>query len=270
MTKLTTRRPTRDATFPELVHDLTEIAGQLMCGFPPLSWMKPGSFGSGTCGSCGGAGCVDCGGVDLRRDPCGPCGDACGGAGGCDCGSCAQCGGVGCGSCGGAGLASSLPCFSGGEKPCYPCWMPRQLAPICESVCPGSALRIHFCLTNLSLQSQPFLVAATGAGAKYAAGDPSTVTIEPMDRGELTAVIKVPASAEGECIQLLIWVRGCSDHMVPVTIVADGERCGLTLTRHIVEEPDTCHTYRDHFYVHRPCGDQRSQIPGRVRTADGG
>lgn len=140
-----------------------------------------------------------------------------------------------------------------GER-CWPCWLPHRLQPVHEVVCPGSALRIKFPVANQSLEHRTFIVAATGPDATLAKGAPSTVDVDPMSSGELTAVIRVPATATaGTSINLTLWVRGCQDYVTPVCVIPEGERCGIVAVRRVIDQPDTCHTWRDHFYVSRSC-----------------
>jgi hypothetical protein len=131
-----------------------------------------------------------------------------------------------------------------------------------------SALRVEFSIANRSLKARHFLVAATGRDASYAKGDPSDTVIEPMGHGVLAAVVRVPAKVESARIDLTLWVRGCRDYIVPVCALVEGERGGALERRSIVEQVDDCHTWRDHFYVSRPCvpiAERRQEVPGRGR-----
>lgn len=228
------RPPNADASFTGLLQDLTETATKLFCDLPVALLSK-------TVDTCGGTSSAGSGCTTATWDACG------------------DCGGAGCASCIPVPVPIPVPVLQCGDDACWPCWLPRRLAPICESVCPGSVLRVRFPVTNLSNEERRFIVAATGEGSRLAAGSPSSVLLGPMGDGELVAVIRVPANFDGQRIRLSLWVRGCLDHVVPVTIVADGECCGVIATRSVVEQPDTCHTWRDHFYVSRPCRPARSE-----------
>lgn len=173
--------------------------------------------------------------------------------------------GAGCGNFGGparggcsGGNCSGGACSGGhGEHGCRPCWLPCELAPIEAEICPDSAVRVRFHVVNNSLVTRTFIVAATGRDARLAKGAPSTVTVDPMSRGELAAVIRVPFRGEGHhhrLVELTLWVRGCADFVVPVRLRPGAdEGCGFTIVRHIVDQPDTCHTWQDHFAVSRTC-----------------
>jgi len=172
----------------------------------------------------------------------------------CDTDTCDRCGSTPC------------ACASASADPCWPCWMPTTLAGVHDRVCAGSFVRVTVCVENRSLREQEFFIAATGPDASLASGSPSSVAVDPLSSGTLEAVIKVPSTREGECIDLTLWVRGCHDYVVPVRLVADGDRCNGTHVRHVVEQTDTCHTWRDHFYVSRPCGHDRPNHPNRDRV----
>jgi hypothetical protein len=144
--------------------------------------------------------------------------------------------------------------------------MPERLKPISVKVCLDSPFRVEFSIENRSLAYRTFLVAATGPDASAARGAPSTDEIEPMGKGRVAAVIRFPKGAEqGARLELMLWVRGCRDYVVPVCAVAEGDRCGIVATRPIIEQVDRCHTWRDHFYVSSPCVPvRRSQDLTRV------
>jgi hypothetical protein len=132
--------------------------------------------------------------------------------------------------------------------------MPERLPPVHAKVCVDSAFRVEFPIRNLSLVQRTFMVAATGPDASQAKGAPSTDVVEPMGKGLVVAVIRFPATApQGTRLELTLWVRGCRDYIVPLCLVAEGDRCGIVEKRPIVEQVDRCHTWRDHFYVSSPC-----------------
>ena len=243
----------------DLAASLATAAEQLACCcLAPLAGFA--SLGGLAAGACASLPCCEnerfddgdgrcCNPFAGRSDDCcGNCDDggpeACSGcrSGDC-CGSCSCCGASSC----------------GGDCGCWPCWLPHRIEPVNAVVGPGSVVRVKVDIVNRSLSNREFLIAATGAGASVAKGDPSTADLGPMDCGELAAILHVPAAATHHepPISLLLWVRGCKDYCIPVCLRVHQDAPGATFTRRVVEQTDDCHTWRDHFYVSRPCAGSR-------------
>jgi hypothetical protein len=147
---------------------------------------------------------------------------------------------------------STVACSCG--RP-HACWMPNELPAITSAVCAGAKARVRFLVRNCGLADRQVFVAATGPGAHLAIGSPSTATIGALETGELTAEVTVPDGTAG--VELILWVRGCNDHVVPWTITVSDNGCATTHEISIEDCPGTQHYWHDHFAQPRPCRNAR-------------
>ena len=212
-----------------LVADTADICGRIWSCFTRIC--NPFAVCNGNCGTqCGNP----CGGIKL------PCGVP---KGGCSCS-----GGCGC------------------DDTCQPCWYPEQLDDIVLDACPGSTVRIRFRVFNRSIEPRRFVLAATGPDAHRAFGAPSTLDLGPWERGWLVARIRVPEGiGPNERLELLLWVRGCRDHVTAVVLTACEDDCSPLVDREITDAHHDCHSWRDHFYAATPCP-ARSRQQGAVAS----
>jgi hypothetical protein len=140
---------------------------------------------------------------------------------------------------------------------CEPCWYPEQLDDVVLDVCPGSTVRIKFHVFNRQVESRQFILAATGPDADKAFGAPSTLDLGPWEQGCLVAKIRVPEDEDDCPLELLLWVRGCRDHVTRVVLTPCDADCSPQVERRVVDTRHDCHSWRDHFYLSTPCANRK-------------
>jgi hypothetical protein len=135
-----------------------------------------------------------------------------------------------------------------------PCWMPRELRPVTSYVCPGGRAVLRLRVTNCSIERNRVDVDASGEHAGAVKVSPSDVSLDPLERRVVTATVDVEAeTAAGTEREILLWVRGCVDHVVRWTVKVS-RRGGDACHELDVEDcPDYVHHWYDHFYCARPC-----------------
>ncbi|MFC7530834.1 hypothetical protein [Actinoplanes sp. GCM10030250] len=152
------------------------------------------------------------------------------------------------------GLAGAGAAAARCEQPRPPaCWLPTELPPISCEVGRGGTARICFRVHNGGLTTRTVFVAATGPDAGFATGHPSSVNLGALETGELVAVVTLPDGVHRA--DLILWVRGCGDTAVRLTVVAEDDGCSCERRIDIEDAPGTRHEWHDHF--DQPCGCRR-------------
>lgn len=135
-----------------------------------------------------------------------------------------------------------------------PCWMPRSAGCVVSHVSPGSSATLRICVTNCGNTQRT--ISFDDAGKNIVTFNPTSLTLGPMEIGEVTATL---AAQSGECENsALIWIRGCKEYYVRWT--AKTVKRGASCSCHeisIDDCPDYIHHWYDHFYCPRPCAPQR-------------
>jgi hypothetical protein len=131
------------------------------------------------------------------------------------------------------------------------CWLPHELPEIDSVVSRCGTARVCITVRNCGLDTRKVFVAATGDGAGHAVGSPAVATIEAFDSGELGAEVTLPDGATS--ITMLLWVRGCHDHVMRWNLRSDG--CDRMSTHHVrIDDcPRTRHHWHDHFAQPHSC-----------------
>lgn len=135
-----------------------------------------------------------------------------------------------------------------------PCWMPREHGPVTTHVCAGSTATLRLRVTNCSIERSTIEVQAAGPDAAQVEIDPRTLALGPLERGVVSLSFATDAkAASGGEHEILVWIRGCVDHVVrwTVRISSRGGSCCHELD--LDDCPDYVHHWYDHFYCARPC-----------------
>jgi hypothetical protein len=135
-----------------------------------------------------------------------------------------------------------------------PCWMPRELRPVKSHVCAGGKAMLRIRVTNCSIETTTVTLAPAGDDAGKVKVSPKSVSLGPLERGVLTASIDVDAkAASGSELEVLVWVRGCVDHVVRWTVRVSSLGKDACHELDVEDCPDYVHHWYDHFYCARPC-----------------
>ena len=144
-----------------------------------------------------------------------------------------------------------------------PCWMPESLGEVRSRVCPGATAIVRLTITNCGATARIVEVQAAGATSGVEI-KPEKLQLPPMERATVTASVAVPASASaGESREILLWVRGCRDHVLrwTVDVATRGDSCKVDEVK-VEDCPDLIHHWYDHFYCEHPCSHRSGRLPG--------
>ena len=133
-----------------------------------------------------------------------------------------------------------------------PCWLPKTLGSVRSDVCAGGTATIRLLVENCGATRREITVATTGADAKDVTFSPSSLTLDRMERGVLTATLPAPAQP-GEGKEALLWVHGCHDHYLRWTVKTARRACDSCHEIEVDDCPDYVHHWYDHFYCDHPC-----------------
>ena len=156
-------------------------------------------------------------------------------------------------------LPTSGTCACGSSGACScdipaPCWMPRQLCDVTSHVCAGASATLRLRVTNCSPQHTTVSLQATGVEAQKVTLAPASISLGPLERGVLTATLSTAATdAKGTEHEVLIWVRGCIDHVLRWTVKTSSRGGDSCHECDIDDCQDYLHHWYDHFYCYRPC-----------------
>jgi hypothetical protein len=148
-----------------------------------------------------------------------------------------------------------LPAASCSREIPPPCWMPRELGERASHVCPGQTATICLRIVNCGASSRTVTV-ETGTD-----DDGVSITNSPLQLGAMeegTVLVSYTGAADcrqGDPRRLLIWVRGCREHLLRWTVTVTVGRRATGSCHHVdVEDcPDHVHHWYDHFYCEHPC-----------------
>ena len=144
-----------------------------------------------------------------------------------------------------------------------PCWMPREHEPVTTHVCAGSTATLRLRITNCSIESSKIEIQATGAAAASVQIDPASLSLTPLERGVVGLSLKTDiAEAVGTEHEVLVWIRGCVDHVVRWTVKSSRRGSDCCHELEIDDCPDYVHHWYDHFYCPRPCRHSNRVIHG--------
>jgi hypothetical protein len=130
-----------------------------------------------------------------------------------------------------------------------PCWMPRELGSRCTRARAGTSAKLTLRIENAGATARGFTVDASGDAADVLIAPPS-VTVGPLEAATVEVELPVVASAPRE---LLVWVRGCHDHVLRWTVEAGAHGTHERHAVHVRDRPDAVHHWYDHFYREHPC-----------------
>jgi hypothetical protein len=137
----------------------------------------------------------------------------------------------------------------------HACWLPDELPAVESVVSPCGTARLCISVRNCGLTARTVFVAATGSDAGLAHGAPSTATVGAFDTAELAAEVTLPEGTHEAT--LLVWVRGCHDHVMRWTVRSHDRGCASTHHVSIEDCPRTQHHWHDHFAQPHACRTRR-------------
>src|SRR5262249_13327027 len=152
-------------------------------------------------------------------------------------------------------LPRGRSCGCGCEIP-RACWLPDFVGEVESSACGGTHATLRVRVTNCGATRRVVYVASKAPHVTIAHHQ---LSLDPLERGVAVASLAVPATARrGEAFESLVWVHGCRDHAVRLTVVVDDAVRHSCPDVDVDDCPDTVHHWYDHFYCEHPC-------PGHVR-----
>ncbi len=142
-----------------------------------------------------------------------------------------------------------------------PCWMPKQLGDVISYACGCSTVRVRIEVTNCDRVARQVSVRTDGVEGVQVS--PATVTLNPMRRATFEVSFRVPDDTKaGSEFETLVWVEGCSQHVLRLTVIAGDGGLDSTHELKVQDCPDYRHHWYDHFYCARPCQHGRSPRNG--------
>jgi hypothetical protein len=132
-----------------------------------------------------------------------------------------------------------------------PCWMPRAIGEVKLQLLADGTGEIHFTVTNGDYRSRTFTAKAAGQDAGLVQLSPATATLGPKERGTFTAKITAPAAAG--TYDALIWILGCRDHYLRVSVTVGSTQKTACYKVTVDDDPDYVVHWYDHFYCKKPC-----------------
>lgn len=143
-----------------------------------------------------------------------------------------------------------------------PCWEPQPLGQVTSFVAPGGQATVRFRVTNCGFVGRTISFDANKSIFDVTFS-PSSLVLGPLERGVVSASLKMPAEAKpGAEQELILIVRGCKIYYLRWVIkVAD---CGVNMCNEVEVNdcPDMIHHWYDHFYCHRHCRENRDVVVG--------
>jgi hypothetical protein len=174
------------------------------------------------------------------------------------------CGGLACATGALRRITSGAKCDPGCACGCEippPCWVPRKLGRKQTRACPGESATVALRLENCGVRPRSFAIESSGDDEGIAI-TPAKLTLGPFERASVSAVLPVAANAaKGSERELLLWVRGCHDHVLRWTVTAGrpAVRCCPCVVD-VRDCPDLVHHWYDHFYCEHPCRHGRDVV----------
>ena len=134
-----------------------------------------------------------------------------------------------------------------------PCWMPRELPEVTSHVCVGGRAMLRIRVTNCTPGNTRVEVSAAGKDAGAVTVSPASLSLGPLEREIVTATVDVGQEADGSEREVLVWIRGCVEHVVRWKIRVRSRGADSCHELDVDDCPDYVHHWYDHFYCARPC-----------------
>jgi hypothetical protein len=139
-----------------------------------------------------------------------------------------------------------------------PCWMPRQLGECTSHVAECHTACIDLVITNCDRAARAITVQASGPFASIVKIEPAAIQLGPFERQTVRACVTVPQGADRKSLEVLLWVRGCHEHVLRWTIRAGATGMDACHEVRVDDCPDYRHHWYDHFYCVRGCSHGRA------------
>lgn len=156
-----------------------------------------------------------------------------------------------------------------------PCWMPRAVGEITCALATGAEGEVCLDITNGDFRAHQYELKPAGsdAGAVQIDVQDRSFTLGPKERRTVSVRVVMPkqdrnpdqhvSCCEADCLDLLIWVRGCAEHYLRWVVCRDDKAKAACC--HCVSVDDTpdyeLHWY-DHFHILRPCTTSTALVGG--------
>lgn len=155
-----------------------------------------------------------------------------------------------------------------------PCWMPLSLGELHCQIKPGDSASVCLVVTNGDFRPHDVQFVASGRSAALVSFSQASAVLGPKERIAVSATLTVPrdgkpaADCRGIDHEVLLWVRGCRNHYLRLSIdeVAQCKPCCHEVA--VNDDPDYVLHWYDHFYLPRPCFG--AVAPAAAVTAVGG
>lgn len=135
-----------------------------------------------------------------------------------------------------------------------PCWMPKSLGECTSHVAQCKTACVRFRVTSCDRVRREITAKASGAGAGSVTISPPALTLDPFERGMISACITVPETAKnGSQLETLLWVVGCKEYYLRWTVSVGTLGVDSCHEMEVCDCPDYLHHWYDHFYCPRPC-----------------
>lgn len=138
-----------------------------------------------------------------------------------------------------------------------PCWMPRQLGECTSHVAECRTACVDLVVTNCDRVARAVTVQASGANEKVVTIEPATLQLGPFERRTVRACLTVPQGADGRKLEVLLWVRGCREHLLRWVVSVGSTGLDSCHEVRVDDCPDYRHHWYDHFYCARGCTHDR-------------
>lgn len=156
-----------------------------------------------------------------------------------------------------------------------PCWMPRALGEITCKLATGAEGEVCLDITNGDFRPHSYEVKPAGldAGTVQVAAKDRAFTLGPKERRTVSVRVVMPkpdrdpdrreSCCEADCLDLVIWVRGCAEHYLRWVVCRDDKSKAACCHCVAVDDaPDYELHWYDHFHVMRPCPTAMAQAGG--------
>ncbi len=145
-----------------------------------------------------------------------------------------------------------------------PCWLPQCFGEFASKACPCGTALLRIQVTNCQAVSSEVKLAIETDNDVTIKITPDRAVLGPMECKWFTLAVSIPEDAcQGECYDLMVWVRGCNEHYARWKITVTDGFCGTCLEKKIEDCPDYVHHWYDHFYCNRPCFSMRQDRQDR-------
>jgi len=133
-----------------------------------------------------------------------------------------------------------------------PCWMAKSLGEAKCQLAPDASGEIRFIVANEDYKARDFIVQASGPHASLVSITDLSFVLGPKERKTVTARFVMPSEGPQD-YDLLLWVKGCSDHYLRWVITRTQETQACCYEVDVNDQPDYVVHWYDHFYCMKPC-----------------